>query len=72
MAMAATSIRKRWNWRRIVFSILAALFGLQSLAVGLLILAPSPWLTNALTSFSFVHARSRRLLRDCLRRSGQV
>ena len=44
MAMAATSVRKRWNWRRIVFSILAALFGLQSLAVGLLILAPSPWL----------------------------
>ncbi len=44
MAMAATSVRKRWNWRRIVFSILATLFGLQSLAVGLLILAPSPWL----------------------------
>ncbi len=31
-------------FRSIVFSILAALFGLQSLAVGLLILAPSPWL----------------------------
>ncbi len=44
MATVATSMRKRWNWRRIVCSILAALFGLQSLVIGLLILAPSPWL----------------------------
>ncbi len=43
MATVTTSLRKRWNWRTILFSILAALFGLQSLVIGLLILAPSPW-----------------------------
>lgn len=34
---------KRWPWRTIAYSILVGLFALQSLIVGLLIIAPSPW-----------------------------
>jgi hypothetical protein len=35
---------KRWQWRTIAYSILAALFALQSILVGLVFIAPSPWL----------------------------
>jgi hypothetical protein len=34
---------KRWHWRTIAYSILAGLIALQSLIVGLFIIAPSPW-----------------------------
>jgi hypothetical protein len=34
---------KRWHWRTIAYSILAGLYALQSLIVGLVGIAPSPW-----------------------------
>jgi hypothetical protein len=43
--MAATTIKvaKLWNWRRIAYSVLAGLFGLQFAIVGLVGIAPYPW-----------------------------
>src|SRR5512146_612539 len=35
---------KRWHWRTIAYFILAGLFALQCLFVGLVILASTPWL----------------------------
>ena len=44
--MAATTgikATKRWQWRRIAYSILAGLFALLHLFIGFVILAPTPW-----------------------------
>jgi uncharacterized membrane protein len=43
MTTLAPSIAARWNWRTIAFTILAALFGLQGLIIGVLIIGPGPW-----------------------------
>ena len=44
MATTTIATSKSWNWQTIVYSLLAGLFALQSLFIGLIIIAPSPWL----------------------------
>src|SRR5574341_407986 len=43
MTATTTSATRRWNWRTIAYVILAGLFGLQALVIGVFVLAPFPW-----------------------------